>query len=265
MANLFLEYNMGNSGGSWFADALNTYPGVHVLEEPRRKLGYHPAPEGMTDRDLQKILLDYLREQEAGGEWQVVGYVKGFRGEILKYCEEKGGRVMQQFRNPIKVLHGTRKRVAQPTRWWGRPPADEHEYFEGHVRWMARRYARYLDRAGKYPLVRLEDLSASLVTPDAEYFRRTMEYATQLDWDSAAVQRVRKQARPRHRTTCQGDDCWREDYVEPKYASRSWPDLVDPAPRAIWEHWANWQRSLFLECFEKIMISAGYDLPPVGG
>lgn len=261
MTNFFLMYNMGNSGGSWLASALNTYPGVHILEEPRRKLGYHPTPEGMTDQGLQKILLNYLRKQEASGKWQVVGYIKGFRRGILQYCVERGARVLQQFRHPIKVLYGTRKRVAQPARWWGRPPENEQEYFEGHVCWMAVRYRKYLSRISEYPLVRLEDLSASLLTPNADFFRDTMEYATQCEWDRAAVDRVRSLAQPRHRIGAGPQDLFKEGFVHPQYRKRVWPELIDPPIETIWQHWAEWQHEIFLREFEEVMIAADYSWP----
>lgn len=263
MTNIMLSYNMGCSGGSFVADAINTYPGAHVLEEPRRKLGYHPVPEGWTPGDIQAVVFKYLREQYESGKWSVVGYIKGFRPPIEGWAVARGARLFQQFRNPIKVLYGTRKRKLQPTRWWGREPVNEREYFEGHVCWMACRYLKYLSRVDRVRLVRLEDLSASLITPEAEYFRDVMEYATQLPWDLEAVERVRTMAAPRHRPNAKGADKWREGYTDPAFTKKEWPELVDPTPEVVWNHWHDWQREIFLREFGEIMGRAGYEIPEV--
>ena len=251
MTHLFLMINAGNSGGSWFESVCNSHPLVHAWEEVTSRTLKIPkvtAETTVTEAVArQRKVFEFLKEQEASGQWQSIGLIKGFGYEVLAYCRERGGRVVQQFRHPIKVMYGTRKRPLQPYRWWGREPKDEREYFEGHARWMARRYSKFLRRADKYPLQTLEALSASLMG-DRSYIRDRMEYITQVEWDDATIERIPS---PRHRLGAVGDDRWREGY----------PCSADPSIEEIWALWTAWQRVVFLECFEDIMVRMEYSWP----
>jgi hypothetical protein len=258
MTKLWLWFNMGNSGGSWMEQVINSHPDCLAMEEPRRKLGLPNVGPDYTIETLQATLFENLREMEDSC-WASFGYIKGFRDEILDYVLERGGSVAQQLRHPIRVLHGTRKRTIKAKRWWGREPADEVEAFQGHVRHMARRYQVFIDRSDRFPIIQLEDLMLSLCL-SKKLFRETLETVTQVQWSDEDVERA-AQVRPRHRQNAPPTQVWDPDYEEnPKLP---WEQRKDPPVNAIWEHWEDWQRQEFTEQFLDICRVLTYQVPEV--
>lgn len=257
MTKLFGIYNLGNSGGSWMESVINSHPKCHAWEEVRRHLR---LPKEYPADEMQKRIFDFFDAQARSGHWRSVGLIKGFGLEIAERIGEEG-RFLQMCRNPIRHIHGTRKRAKQSFNGLGRLPTNKTEYFLGRVLWQAMRCRKYLDRASFVPLVRLEDLSASLRF-DGDYFKQVMEYITQVEWTTEQITLVWRSVWPRHRRTAgTATEAWAEWWEE--RVEVPWEKRVDPSASEIWEHWTSEQRGIFLREYTVIMLSLGYAVPEV--
>lgn len=265
MTNILLMYNVGNSGGSWMEAVLNSHPDVQVWEEPRRHLKLPKPGEGLTNEQIQVVLVKQLVEWMGEKKWGCVGFIKGFRPVVEKaaFCLSDNVIFAQQFRHPIKVIHGTRKRSKQPRNYWGREPVGEKEYFIGHVGWQARRYRKYLARCNSIATLRLEKLSRSLAS-NCVYITRALEYMTGLMWTGKQIENIYYNVWPRHRQDAPGPVAvWlnpKDEYLRRKRLV-PWDKRPDPSVTEIWEHWKQWQRKIFVEEFQAICLSCGYTIP----
>jgi len=262
---VFLMYNMGCSGGSWFEKICNTHPEVRAWEEVARTLGFFGAnmlgriQATSIDRAqataMYDVVLWFLANQAR--RHRSVGLIKTFDLAIVDYCLSQGGTVVQMVRNPIKVIGFKYPRAVWTANRNGERQS-EIEVFENHVRRYANRYRLYMDR--DYQLIRVEDLSASLAaTPAAPHFCRTMEYITQVEWNEEAVGRVRREAHPRGREDIPDPDCWKSDpFIEAHYGARG---VLESRSRGAhsWEIWDADRRKIFLKYFEPIMAALGYN------
>jgi hypothetical protein len=246
---------MGASGGSWLEEVLNSRPGVRCWEEARRKLNF---PPDLTTEQIEARLLGFLHEQHTSGEWESIGLIKGFRQNITNYCLKHGGRIIYQYRNPIKVLHGKRNRRRKAEVYWGRTDLTDRESWEGIVCKTAARFRAWQAASGKWPLVRLEDLTCSLAS-DGHYMRQVLEYTTQVPWTNDDLSRVWRDVLPRDRRGAPPPLAWQVDY-EASIAV-PWEKRRDPPAAEIWAHWEGWQRDIFIREFEVIMLSGGYARP----
>ncbi len=255
----------GCSGGSWLEKVCNTHPQVRAWEEISRTLGFIGA--GLAGRrdaadmnddaveNMYRTIIWFLENQS--GRHGTAGLIKTFNHMVLEYGLERDARVIQLTRNPIKVVGF---KLAK-TEWELGRNRDTNPFsaFETHTKNYAERYQMYLARASKFPIVRTEALSASLVTPEATYFRQVMEDLTQAEWDTEAVERVRQLAHPRGREDIPDPDCWKSDpFVEFHYGIYG---KGEPRSRGMhtWQRWDNWQRGIFVEYFESIMSALGYN------
>lgn len=257
---------MGNSGGTFFECACNLHPLVACWEEQHKRLNL-PNSQDWKKRD--KVMIRFLRRQmqlnkerkilktfERVNQQTVVtkkrnvqslGFIKSFGPDMVDFVLGEGsGRVVQLCRHPIKVVAwkmGKKKPEARHA--LGRSLKTQRDVFEGHVKFYAQRYRIYLDRAGEYRLIRLEDIGASLIG-DARYFIDTFEYMTGVEWTAEHIRRVRRKAKPRHRKNWKYPRRFQEDNLHHK----------------IWKHrWQGWQKKIFLKYFEQIMKEADYDWP----
>lgn len=249
MPNYFLVYCIGNSGGSWLQDVLNTHPAVKCWEEPRRKLN--------LTGDIQGQLLDYLQSYD--GPKESIGYIKGFRDEIVAFVEDSGGRIIQLMRNPVQVIHGKRNRKDKATAWWGREPENEAEFFEGLVCQEARRYRKFMAQSYKYPLIRLEDLSHSILYKNG-FIHQVLRYLTQVSW--APEESLAGDFRyiwPHYRRGLTFAEMFAPSYEKDYKAP--FEKRVDPSAAEIWTHWELWQREIFRREFTAIMLNGRYELP----
>jgi len=266
----FMVRCTGNCGGSWLADAISAHPQAVAYEELLTDMGLKVGQEVLTEehkRDICRRATDYFIEQAQSGQWQSVGVIKELLQEIQDYLEDKDPRIMLLARNPIKVVG---YKMGSKALWLeerlGRPFRDEREAFKAHVVIYAQHFQKLLAMRADTPLVRLEDLSASLVTPEATYFRRVLEWLTRLEWTDKEIWLVRQNARPRKREHIPDPDCWMPDeYIEAHYPSpfqsgsqrdiERWPSRGGNT----WKRWEGWQKAAFLEKFEQIMIALGYE------
>jgi hypothetical protein len=268
--NFFMVFCTGNCGGSWLADAISAHPGARAWEELLAEMGLKQAQEivGPKRRDeIGRIATDYFIEQATSGRWRSVGVVKELLREMQDYIKPRDPRVMSLVRNPIKVVG---YKMDSKTTWlehrMDRPFRDEREMFVAHVEIYANHFRKLIARMRDFsePLVRLEDLSASLVTPEAAYFKKIMRWLTRLEWTDNDVALVREHAKPRKREHIPDPDCWKPDeYVYKNYQSPFAPDdrHFDRWPSRgywTWESWNSWQKEAFLEEFEEIMVALGY-------
>lgn len=258
MTKLFGIYNLGNSGGSWMESVINSHPRCRCWEEVRRTLG---LPKRDQTNETQKRILEFLKGHADRRHWSSIGLIKGFGVDTADYISGNGGQFLQMCRNPIRHIHGTRRRAKQSENGLGRVPKNEMEYFLGRVLWQAMRCRKYLDRASYVPLVRLEDLSASLRF-DGDYFRQVMEYITQVEWTTEHTAVVWRGVWPRHRrgatTFAEAWSEWWEERVEV-----DWEKRVDPPASEIWEHWSPEYQEIFRREYQVIMLSLGYVIPEV--
>jgi len=268
-SHYFMVRCTGNCGGSWLASAISAHPQARAWEELLSEMGLKGGQEILTEeskREICRQACDYFVEQAQSGQWQSVGIIKELLQEIQAHLQDRDPRIMLLVRNPIKVVG---YKMGSKTLWLenrlGRPFHDEREMFEAHVSIYAGHFQQLIDRQVDEPLIRLEDLSASLVTPEANYFRRVMEWLTRLEWTDKEVGLVRQNAKPRKREHIPDPDCWQADeYIERHYESPfpigsarhhyRWPSRGANA----WAQWEGWQRAAFLERFERIMVTLGY-------
>lgn len=249
MTQFFLVYAMGRSGGSWMEAVFNFHPDVRAWEEPRRKLGLK------TPEDY----LGFLERHAESNEHSVVGLIKASDLSVRAWMEALGAPIISQYRNPIKVVHGKRRRRIKAERWWGRTDLTKEEIFEGILCKTAERFRAWQRFA--WPLVRIESLDASLST-DGRYFKQVMEYVTRVEWSENLVAQIQGGAVPptgRHNASKTG--MWQDDYEAIGQYSALWEKRLDPPAWAIWEHWDKQQQEIFVREFQEIMITGGYRIP----
>lgn len=261
----------GNCGGSWLASAISAHPQAMAWEELLDELGLKKAQEVISEgrkRAICRQAANYFIQQAESGKWQSVGIVKELLKEIEAFLEDKDPRVIQLVRNPIKVVgyKMDTKTVFLEDRM-GRSFHSEREAFLAHLGLYAGHFQKLIAARAEYPLVRLEDLSASLVTPEAHYFKRVMAWLTRLEWTDKEVGLVRQHARPRKREHIPDPDCWAPDEYIAQYYKSPFPPGSRHANRwpsrgaHTWQEWEGWQKAAFLERFEQIMIALGYKWP----
>jgi len=257
---LFLVFCAGCSGGSWLEKVCNTHPQVRAWEEVVRQLGFiGRGLDGRKDannlspaatQEMYKTIIWFLENQSR--RHGAVGLIKSFNYQVLDYCLGHDTKVIQLTRNPLKVV-GFKYAKTEWEMMTGDGEYDWLQIFETHVRRYAERYQTYLERAGRFPIIRAEVLSASLMTPEAQYFRQTMESLTRVEWGDDIVAQVKQSAHPRGREDVPAPDCWKSDpFVELRYGLRS-------RGAHSWDRWNLKQREIFVEYFEPIMAALGYN------
>ena len=251
--NLFLMWNMGSSGGSWFEKVCNIHPDVGAWEEPIRQI-ITPNSEEWYERKhwdedqlrtMSEKTLELFKSFEMSGKWKSIGFVKGFIPYVHEYCLHKNAVIVQMFRNPIKVVSAKFEKKIIPTgKWmkkhWGEDLdiTNKKRWFECHVARYASFYQGFIDKQNENMLIRLEDLNESL-RGDYSYFKKTMEHITQVEWDQKFISEV-KQLKP---------------YKEKKRSAYK----IENSDKALWLQWEKWQVKVFKKYFAHIMEDQKYD------
>ena len=249
MTQFFLVYAMGRSGGSWMEAVFNFHPDVRAWEEPRRKLGLVESED----------YLAFLKHYAGVSTYPVVGLLKASQPCVTAYMIKHHFPVICQYRNPIKVVHGKRRRRIKAERWWGRTDLTEDEIFEGILCKTAERFRAWQSHA--WPLVRIEDLDRSL-DAGGRYFKQVMEYVTRVEWNDDLVAQIQSGAvPPAGRRDASKLGMWQDDYEAVGQCRAPWEKRQDPPAWAIWEHWEEWQQEIFVREFREIMITGGYRIP----
>lgn len=225
---IFLMYNMGNSGGSWFERVCNSHPDVHAWEELHRQMGY--AKQSMEAADVYAV--EFLRNQIE--KWKSIGLIKSFGKQTVDYCKANDGKIVQMYRHPIKVVDHKMGKKTDACRKVGISTGD---VFTDHVRFYRSRYEQFQNNSERYPLFRLETLSDHLVNKPRR-FSEIMQFITGVEWTDSQVSKVLS-------VLPTGKKSFDEDHSEIR----------------IWERWNQHQKDVFVENFESIMRKAGYSLP----
>lgn len=225
---IFLMYNMGNSGGSWFERVCNSRNDIRAWEELHRQLKYEKVDMDEAD----KIALDFIKQNI--GQYTSVGLIKSFGKRTVSYCLDNGGIITQMYRNPIKVINHKMGKKTEACKKCGIECSD---IFTAHIRFYKMRYEQFLSNSSKYPTFRLEDLSASIIE-DRNQFSFIMKSITGVDWNESQILKA-VSVYPLGRSSFEDD---RSDVK-------------------IWNQWDQEKRKIFLHHFESIMKKAGYSIP----
>jgi len=250
--NLFLMWNMGNSGGSWFESICNVHPKVGAWEEPIRQI-IKPLSKEWKDRkewgvnkklNMAEKKFEIFKDLEKSGNWETIGFVKSFRPYIHEYCIVREAVMVQMFRNPMKVVANKFEKKGTDTKKWMKRHwnvdldiNNKKQWFEGHCARFADLYQQYLDRQDNNMLIRLEDLSDALYK-DKPYFKNTLEHITQVDWNKDVINKVKKLKK--YKSNNKGNH------------SR------DNSKDALWLKWKDWQLKIFKKYFDEIMKDQKY-------
>lgn len=239
---IFLMYNIGNSGGSWFEKICNSHPQVHAWEELTRILGNSPPlneEEILRAEKTDTIAVSFLKEQLQKTEYKSVGLIKSFGQKTVEFCLQNNGAIVQMFRNPIKVVKNKMysKRRECLIRGVFKEINTEKEEFEAHVEYYASLYLIFLRRAKKYPLIRLEDLNQS-ITNGTSYLQDVLQDTTGVAWSDQQIAFIKNNIYPTNKV---GFDRDRDDEI-------------------AWNSWSDQEHGVFLKYFKDIMIEAGYSI-----
>ena len=231
--HVMLVFNMGHSGGMWLQDICNAHPDVQVWQEPTKQI-----------KNMEGTLLDFFEEQIKSNPHRTIGFIKGFTYPFIdKVFISKS--VAQVFRNPIGVVNAKIGLKMEPSlKYAPRGVMEtEEDIFEAHVAFYAHRYRTYLNQASKWPLIRLEDLNASL-EGDCRYFVSTMERLLNVEWSSELLERNK--------------GLWnvKEGRMARGYAIHE-PDME------IFQKWPSWKQKIFVGYFSEIMKESDYSCPSI--
>lgn len=238
---IFLMYNMGNSGGSWFENVCNSHPKVRAWEEVHRLQNkLHLLPENPTERNLQsdEWALKFIKEKSEENEHETVGLIKSFGPRTEEYCLKNKGKIVQMFRNPVKVVQYKMYKKREGCLYRNKfDLSDKSSEFEAHVELYSCFYQKYINRESIYKTIRLEDLSASLLT-DCTYFKEVLEYVTGQSWTSDQVSNIKSGVYPRNKEGFEDQD-----------------DVT------AWFSWNEKEREVFKKYFKEIMAHFNYRIP----
>lgn len=279
--NIFLMYNTGRSGGTWFTNACNLHPEVQVWGEIKASL-----PGFCRETRLEEsVLLDkYIRDQFESNPNTTIGIIKCFYKQQREFCKEKSGRVVQSLRNPINIVVG---KMGDKTKDCAAKAATVQEVFEKHIQFYASHFRKYIVRSGEWPIIKLEEMNESLrnKTP---LFKKTFEYFTQVGWTQDIIDEVPNMYRKCH--ICKGSGmrarrlpCLRcqgvrvvdtvkglsvcpecEGYGHRKAGISNCPACggknldSQVTTKEMWGLWNYWQQEIFMKYFAGIMDTLGY-------
>jgi len=239
--NIFLMYNMGNSGGSWFEQVCNSNPRVRAWEEVLRQLNkLELLSKNPVERNIQsdEWVLEFLKEKIEENKYDTLGFIKSFGPKTEKFCLENNGRIIQMFRNPIKVVKHKMYTKREGCLYRNKFDLSNKELeFEAHVELYSCFYKKYIDREKKYQTIRLEDLSTSLLT-DCKYIKKILEYLTGIEWSAKLISNIKNSVFPRDKR-----------------------DFNDRDDEIAWSLWNKREREVFKKYFKEIMLHYNYRMP----
>jgi len=182
--------------------------------------------------DADKYAVNFLEENK--NKFKSVGLIKSFGKRTIDYCLESDGKIVQMFRNPIKVVN---HKMGKKTEACKRHNIDCSDIFEAHVKFYSMRYQQFINNSEKYPLYKLEDLS-DMIMNKKEEFKFIMEFITGVQWTDKQIHHINNIL-----------PCGKSSFSE------------DNLDITIWDSWNEHQKGVFLEHFEKIMKTTGYGVP----
>ena len=199
-------YHVGHGGGGWIQHICNNHPHAQmsIIAECDAKNCLAFKSRGKSQADYDSEIHNFFESRiHYGGD--VIGIIKSFHSKNIQWAAKHVGtkrvKVCQMMRNP---------RVNFPIKWQGkqkdsvryfkrrhkRGPENEREWFEAVCyRYIDRFYARFLKAAGKYPVIRLEDLNKSMAG-NGRFFQQFMEWLTGIQWSNSYVNHIREHNKP---------------------------------------------------------------------
>lgn len=238
---IFLMYNMGNSGGSWFERVCNSNPKIKAWEEILRQLNkLELLPKNPVERNIQsdKWVLEFLKEKIQENKYETLGFIKSFGPKTERFCLENNGRIVQMFRNPIKVVKYKMYKKRENCLYRNKFDISTKEgEFEAHVELYSNFYKKYISREKIYRTIRLEDLNTSLLT-DCKYIREVLEYLTNVEWTLNQVFNIKSNVFPRDKQ-----------------------NFIDTDDEIAWSSWNDKEKEVFRKYFEDIMFHFNYRIP----
>lgn len=280
--NFFALMYPGHGGGNWFTLCTNNHPaGMSVVLELHKALMLDLENRGLDPRgDYVAEGLRFLKYRT--GKDACVGIIKGVRPALWRYMEARGGRRLHVVRNPLALI-GKRwnSRVKDPAsvqwneRRYGRKPKDTSDMFEGYVmKYAFEFYGPYLRQAAekKWPLVRLEDLNAS-VGGSGLYYQRVVEWLTQTPWPMDYVAHIKEHYTPGHwahgRVIFDNDHNVLRVLMWPlaRWKARlgQWgEDSSEGSPPYFWKRWKPEWHERYLKHFEELEKQLGYNQDHIG-
>ena len=279
MTNFFLVFGHGQSAGTWFCACCNNFPdppGMTVLGELHHhtQLDFKGRGLDKSSFDLDQAALDFFADSIYFKK-ACAGIMVSFRRTAMDFVEKHGGHIAQKMRNPLYIVTARSKakpRAAAYTfeKHKGRAPRDEKEKFWGLCTYYRDNfYARFLNRAHIYPLIRIEDLNTSL-GGDRSYYKSVMEWLTQTEWPDDYIEYIATHFYPGF--YYQGQVEWEGDRVKkfnqvreeaPRWGRENWDE--DPYPKKCFDILGDrgWQE-IYLDVFRDIQPRLGYNNAYIG-
>jgi hypothetical protein len=164
----------------------------NCLDFVRRGVPY-PEPGQAYDDELYNFFESRLHYQD-----DCVGVIKSFRKSVAWATKRVGPervKLCQMVRNPRFNFVGkwaVKASRVPLAKMLGYEPRDEYERFEATAIYYVRTfYHKWLHQASRWPMIRLEDLNAS-VGSDGDYFQRFMEWLTGVEWPTSYINHIRE-------------------------------------------------------------------------
>jgi len=264
----------GHGGGDFFLlnCALHPQPMTVFLEIFKEEMlrFEERGLDRKTDYDSEILRAFEFRK----GKDVCVGNLKCEHPAVIEYVETHGGRVFHVIRNPIALIgmrFGRKNEEARRgfQKLYGRPASTDTDLFEGTVlKYKKRFHKMYLDRGPKWPTVRLEDINYS-IGRDAGYFKRFMEWATQVEWPEDYINHIRLHHTPGHaaesRAVFDEDGNLLKLNVWPRFRWREkigrW-DREDQSAKgaaAFWDSWPDEWKKRYQLHYEELDERMGYN------
>jgi hypothetical protein len=206
-----------------------------------------------------------------------VGIIKSFRHQHIDWIRTHVPgvtvRLCQMVRNPRFNFVGkwvAKSRRVPLAKVLGREPQNDRDVFEATaIYYVQTFYHKWLRLMDEYPLIRLEDLNAS-VGGDGAYFRRFMEWLTRVGWSPEYTAHIRAHHTPAYKYRCWVEwDHWPDgsDRVQAVRAvqedARQWPYrdnwAEDPETACRWDRLAPWQQEIYQRVIGPYEARLGYN------
>jgi hypothetical protein len=231
---------MGNSGGSWFENVCNSHPKVRAWEELTRLLGNSPPineKEPGRSQKISKITISFLQEQLDKKQYDSIGLIKSFTNETVNFCLKNNGRIVQMFRNPIKVLNSKMysKKAECIIRNVIKDINTKEKEFEAHVEFYSSLYKLFFNRSSTYLTIKLEDINKS-ISEGSFYFKEIIQYVTGVNWSDDQIKNVKNSIFPRQKNNFNDN---KEEEM-------------------IWNSWSAREREIFVKYFSNLMKEFNY-------
>lgn len=281
MTNYFLCFSHGHSAGGWILYLCNNHPSgrISVLGEVPKPNQLDFARRGMTKKShLNSEILKFFRDREDQND-ACAGIVKSFTNGAIEFVTKRKGVIFQKVMNPLHIVG--KRMFKKPSnaaemirRKYGHAPLNKDEEFEGHCLYYGeQKFEVFLNRADKWPIVRIEDLNESLGV-DGFYFKRVMEGITQTEWPQDYIDYIRHNCFPNQHYvhSVHWDEHGRvkearSELRDPAMGFRGeargdWGE--NPLPARAWAAWTESQQAIYHKYFDEIDKRLGYNQRYIG-